>query len=507
MPGLLDRFKKKQVRGIPARARGTKVREENRPFTKTKVSGVEFRQWAGNKTRELLLTEEVMTDRSRAYKFFFQTVCRYYPMAAAAVWTWKNLCATRQKVKFVGGQDRERSAAQLVIAQLDKRIAPFKYVQGGGMDLLLSQFFHYLFTYGRFAGDMQLSRDQKTVERFVIRDPFWVRFTKKDRRAYVSDNGIDYYKANENTFFYYALDMDWENPAGVAMIESVWSLMKMAENMLDDMARSSSNAGVPRLHIKIQQPEQMENENDESYVNRVNTYFDAYVSNFSDIAPDDNFYSWDDISIGIVGGQPGATGFVWRLNRQIFDEEIIAGYHLFPWIVGKSSQTTKNWVRSQFDLIMSQTETIQKIGKRFSEWIRQTELSLKGITNVRVHQEFQPVRDPARKDMAIAGRFEIANVEAKVRDGFISPDDGARELNYDKAFDAKVFPYSGKTEGWGANSNGENNETVSEGIEEIKEMIDTLTHTVEEGNNERDNSNTVGSRLGNGSDSGTGSAA
>ena len=249
----------------------------------------------------------------------------------------------------------------------------------------------------------------------------------------------------------------------------------MADNMLHDMALSSSNAGVPRLHIKIKQPGKMEDEDDADYINRANEYFDAYIDRFSDIAPDDNFYSWDDLEIGIAGGQPGATGFVWKLNRSIFDEEIVAAFHLFPWIVGKSTQTTKNWVRSQFDLIMSQTETIQKIGKRFAEWIRNTELLLKGISTVKTHQNFEPVRDPARKDMAVAGQFEIGNVEDKVLDGFITPDDGARELGYDKAADPERI-WSRKDKKGDGEKRDDKTEEILDGIERLENLTAGLTH-------------------------------
>lgn len=481
MPGFVDKIlRRKRVLTSPARAAGHSAKGQKRAYQRTKLSGPDFQRWAGNKTKELILSDEVLADRGRALKFLCETVCRYYPVASAAVWTWKNLCSTRQKVKYIGGSDLERKKAKEIISDLDARISPFSYVQGGGMDMLVNQLFHYLFTYGRFAGNLHLSRDLSEVQMFEILDPFRIRFTKKDRKAYIETEDHLWQEANKNTFFYYALDMDWVNPYGEAMLEAAWSLMEMAQDMLDDLSRSSANVGVPRLHIKINQPEKMEGEDDEEYVQRANSYFDAYVENFADIAPDDNFYSWNDISIGTVGGHPGASGFVWQLNRQIFDEEIIAGFHLFPWIVGKSSQTTKNWVRSQFDLIMSQTESVQKVGKRFAEWIRGVELALKGVHNVRVHQQFEPVRDPARKDMAVASRFEIANVEAKIKDGFISVDDGARELGYNQAHDKERFPFNKGIEDTGVSlSNGEEVEEFREDIEEIKEKIDNLAQRKE----------------------------
>lgn len=481
-----NRERKASIKQPAARAGGLRPPVNIKKFTKNKVSGGEFRQWAGGNTRVMPLDDGGMPDYGSGLKFLFETVSRFFPMASAGVWTWKNLCSTRQSVKYLGGEEKDREAAKQIIARLDEQIAPFKFVKGGGMDLLLSQFFHYLFTYGRFAGNLRLSRDLSEVEGFEIMNPFRVKFSREKREPYTSKDGISFTRANEKTFFFYAMDMSWENPYGSALLEAAWSLMGMADDMLTDMSRSSANAGVPRLHIKIDQPVKLDEEDDEIYIDRSNAYFDSYMQQFADIAPDDNFYSWNDLSIGVVGGHPGASGFVWRMNRQIIDEEIIAAFHLFPWIIGKSASTTKNWVRSQFDLIMSQTETIQKIGKRFAEWIRNTELRLKGITNVRVHQKFEPVRDPARKDMAIAERFEISNIESKVKDRFISVDDGARELGYDKAYDAKNFPFGKAGEEVNPAHREDKNDEVLEGMEEIKEAIDNLTHKEDEehaGNN------------------------
>jgi hypothetical protein len=115
--------------------------------------------------------------------------------------------------------------------------------------------------------------------------------------------------------------------------------MKMADEMLEDMRLSSSNAGTPRLHIKVKQPAQVEGESITDYSSRCQSYFDSYMSQFQEIAADDNFYSWDDLTIVSVGGSNN-QGFVWKINRQVIDEEIISGFHLYPWVLAKSFSTT-----------------------------------------------------------------------------------------------------------------------------------------------------------------------
>ena len=408
---------------------------------KLQVSNKDFYKHFSPSNSNSVTVSGLLPDSSPFPKAFYRLIARYYPMASNAIWVWKYLCSTHQHNDFSGGSDNTKLIAKQLTTELDTRISALPFVQGGGMDFLIDQFFDSLFTYGKFAGEIVLDPNSHKIHSINIIDPFSVRFADDNiHTPYILSKKSNLYtKANLNTFFYYALEMSMDNPAGVAMLDSCWSLMKIAEEMLEDMKLSSANAGTPRLHIKVKQPSIIEGESIADYSSRCSAYFDSYMSQFQEISADDNFYSWDDLSIGVVGGGV-SQGFVWKINRQVIDEEIISGFHLYPWIVAKSFSTTKNWVRSQFDLIMSQVESVQNSAKRFVEWIHNTNLKLCGITDCTSHHSFSIVKDPARKDIAISDSFEIANVERKAKIGFISPDDAARELGYSKAFDPSIFP-------------------------------------------------------------------
>lgn len=477
---------KRSKKKIPMAAKAAGSSMKPNALTKQTVSNTDFKKWANNSTMTLQLNNKVLLDRAAFYKLFFQIITRYYPAASGAIWVWKNLCSTAQRVNFEGGSDLQKKQAKERVVLLDKRISPLKHVQGSGMDMLIAQFFHYVFTYGRFAGIMQVDGNFSRVDTFQIVDPFSVKFANNKTRTlyYAPDSKrpTEYIETNPHTFFYYGMNGDFENPYGIAMLESAWSVMKMAEEMRQDMLLSSSNAGLPRLHIKISQPDKDDTEDHEDYVTRVSTYFDSYVDNLSDIGPDDNFYTWDDVQIGVVGGHKGAGGFIWRNNHLVLDEEITSAFHLFPWVVGKSAQTTKNWVKSQFDLLMVEITALQRVAKRFAEWIRNTDLLLGGIHSTRSIHTFQTPRDPARKDTAIAERFEIENSERKVLNGVISPDTGARELGYDKAHDPKLIFEKDKSE---AAKNPEhpqdrNNAHLENRLDELDDKIDLLNDSIGE---------------------------
>ena len=432
---------KKKTIVHPKGAFASKPFKKEAKVEKLAITGKDAAKIFTSKNSASVAVPNILTDTTPFYKQFYRLISRYYPMASDAVWVWKYLCSTKQHVDFEGGSDAIKNRAKELTSALDARISTMKFVQGGGMDFLINQMFDSVFTQGRFAGEIAVDPNLDGIHSVKILDPFKVKFADNSQRTpYYCENSNLCKPLNENTFFYYGLDMCFDNPYGAAMLDSCWNLMKIADEMLEDMRLSSSNAGTPRLHIKVKQPAQVEGESITDYSARCQDYFDSYMSQFQEIAADDNFYSWDDLTIGSVGGNNN-QGFVWKINRQVIDEEIISGFHLYPWVLAKSFSTTKNWVRSQFDLIMSQVESVQGAAKRFSEWIRNTNLKLAGITETTAHHSFIPIRDPARKDVAIAESFEIANAERKTRDGFISPDDAARELSYDKAWAPNKFPY------------------------------------------------------------------
>ena len=331
-----------------------------------------------------------------------------------------------------GKSDAENARAKGLISELDRRISPFKFSRTGGMDQLVDTMYKYLFTWGRFSGELLVPPDGSRVEGFRLIDPFTVSF-KNDLTPLLRERGGLYRIPNPNTFYYYGFGMTLDNPYGECMLEAAKSLIAIADEMLQDMRFSSANAGVPRLHVKVTQPQILPNESSQNYVDRCNKYFDETVSELSEVGPYDNFYSWADIEISVAGGQQ-VGGFIWKINRQVIDEEITAAFHLFPWVLAKSSSTTKNWVASQFDLLMSQVDSVQKEAKRFAEWIRNTDLALNGLPHVHCTHTFSRQRDPAARELALAEETKIRNAMSKEKQGYISHDDAARELGYDAAY-------------------------------------------------------------------------
>ena len=106
---------------------------------------------------------------------------------------------------------------------------------------------------------------------------------------------------------------------------------------------------------------------------------------------------------------------------------------LFPWVVGRTHGTTKNWVEAQFNLLMQEVDSIQEEAKSFADWLRNTELQMAGI-NTKVLHIFSPNQDPFIFDKARSNAILLDTIDKKVTRGYISKDDGAKELGYHKSY-------------------------------------------------------------------------
>lgn len=396
-------------------------------FSSREVKKRDIRNW--NQEQETFLGSDLYTDHARSLKNFFATVTRVIPAASSAVWTWRNLCFTNQTLTFIGGSERSKEEAAEVLTRFSERVYPLKSSKGDGFDKLAASWLMNVFRYGRFSGKIVINDGFNSIDKFEILDAFSVYFKKNTYKAYYAKDLSTAIELNKHTFYYFGLDSDIDNPYGVSMIEGATTLMDVVNKMFRDMSLSSSNAGTPRLHIKVKQPDILDNEDSAAYVTRCNNYFDQTINGLNEMAADDNIYTWADVEIETVGGQ-NAQGFVWKQNLQTVQEELITAFHLFPWIMGKQFGTTRNWVAAQYDVLIQMVLAIQLELSSFLDWLSNTELLLNGITDVKVKRSFTLPRDIAARESAMAEQTKLANTKTKLELGFIDKKAAAREHGY-----------------------------------------------------------------------------
>lgn len=310
-----------------------------------------------------------------------------------------------------------------VLAQLDQRLLEAPYGRGSGLTQLTEGYFLELFTTGRFAGELVLTPEGTKIDHFRFLEPYALGWEHTDQgwTPYIlkEDSGSPPTPRhlNPQTFFYGTLGTDLANPLGNEPLAAIPFVAEIEQLMLEDMARSSHNAGTPRLQIKVTRPERFSWEGDKEYIERANRYFHDLVQQFSVLEPDDNIFTWSDVEVRLIGGS--GKSWEWRFNREQVVEDVITALRLYPWVLGRTHKTTQNWVRSQYDLLMQEVQNYQRSGTNLADWIAQTELDLQGIS-AQVKHHFESHPDPFRLERAQAMKLELERIDRLVERGYIS---------------------------------------------------------------------------------------
>ncbi len=366
-------------------------------------------------------------NRGDFYRFLRDRI----PIVSSGIWTWVHLCATPQRRGFTKDHP-QNSKADHILNDLNKRIFPRRDGDSHGLERLTEAFFLELFTLGRFGLVVNLLPDASGIKSVELIDPYhirWQRDTDSRLLPFKETEDGELQPINPSTFFHRTLITDLHQPHGIDPLASIPFVVEIEQKLLEDMAMSSHNAGTPRLQVKIAPPQRLPGEDPDGYHERINRYFETTVSQFGNLGPDDNIFTWSDVEVQVVGGGGVSTG--WKINREQVIEDVITGLKLFPWALGRSHGTTKNWIYAQYNLLMQIVDSVQQLGADLAEWLMTLELRLSG--NLATPKwTFAPNQDPFVVERNRARLMEFQRIDQLVEKGYISKEQGARELGYEK---------------------------------------------------------------------------
>jgi len=379
------------------------------------------------------------TNRADFYRFMRDRI----PIISAGIWTWTHLCSTPQHHELRGSENAVRRAEQLV-SRLEERVFPCRDGRGRGLRRLTEGFFFELFTLGRFAVQVQLFPDFSGISHVELLDPYKIRW-KRDARGmhqpWLETEPDTFRMLNPNLLFHRTLLTDPARPGGIDPLASIPFVVEIEQRMLEDMARASHNAGTPRLQVRIAPPDPHPGEDAERYTSRINSYFERTVSQFDELGADDNIFTWSDVEVTTIGGG-SSDGGSWKINREQVIEDVITGLKLFPWTVGRSHGTTRNWIFAQYNLLMQIVDSVQTLGCELAEYLINLELRLAGSL-VDARWQFAPNQDPFIVERNRAKTIQFERLDRMVEHGYISMDQATRELGYDRAHRRNRQPQSG----------------------------------------------------------------
>ncbi|MDH3890929.1 MAG: hypothetical protein OEV49_07565 [candidate division Zixibacteria bacterium] len=324
---------------------------------------------------------DVKTGRYRSMLYRF--LCDNIPVVNSVIWTWSRLAAAPGVFKVVeNGQGADSASAQQRLDDLARRIYVDPSGQTSGTPAFLVDMFRCLFRDGVFGGFVTVQPDGSGVHRFIPVDSIDIAVDESRGRPRLilesDDKQIDLSRPD---FRHLAFNPGISKPLGQSILHAIPFVSYIEQQLIDDMRRSSHNAGFHRLHVKITPPERMSGESDSAFTDRINSYFDSTVSMIRSCEIDDNPVTWDNVGIEYIGPQPGGRSGnnQWFFQHRAIIEEVCAGTHLAPFLLGYSYGDTTSWSAFKFDVVMRQVRSVQAEATQLLEWIGNIDLALSGL--------------------------------------------------------------------------------------------------------------------------------
>lgn len=321
-------------------------------------------------------------DSGRWRKMLYRFLTDNIPVINSCVWTWVRLAAAPGEYRVVGDDgSRSSEAARDRLGRLSRRMYSNPTGNRVGLDTMLPELFTSLYRDGLFGGFLTVVPDGSGVDQFLPVDPADIRAEDANgKRRLILELEPHAIPLDRPDFYYVPFNGSSAQPFGRSILQAIPFVAYVEQQLVDDMKRASHNSGFHRLHVKITPPERLSGESDTAYTDRINNYFDSTVGMIKTLEVDDNPVTWNNVEIEhIAPGKSREVTNSWFMSHRAMVEEICAGTHLAPYLLGYSYGATSSWSGLKFDIVMRQVRSVQAEVGHFLEWVGNIDLALAGL--------------------------------------------------------------------------------------------------------------------------------
>lgn len=360
-------------------------------------------------------------ESGRYRKLLYRFLTDHIPVVSSCVWTWVRLSAAPGRFRVI---DASGEAVSERAEQRLSRLAERLYANPSGERLslegMLPELFTSLYRDGLFAGFVTVDQSGTGIDCFLPVDPLDLQTDSEHKRpVLVLEREEKRVRLDRPDFYFIPFNASISQPYGRSILQSVPFVAYVEQQMVDDMRRASHNAGYHRLHIKIAPPERMAAESDQAYTDRINGYFDSTVRMIKSLEVDDNPVTWDNIEFLQVGpDKPREVTNSWFMSHRAMVEEICAGTHLAPYLLGYSYGATTTWAGFKFDIVMRQVRSVQSEVARFLQWLGNIDLALGGF-EARCRFEFDNSFAYQAKEQSDISTAQLDNIVKLYQSGLL----------------------------------------------------------------------------------------
>jgi hypothetical protein len=330
----------------------------------------------------VLKCNAIDSDSGRYRRLLYRFLTEHIPLVNACIGTWVRLSAAPGEfvIEPAASATTERRAKDR-LQRLADRLYTNPLGNRVGLTTLLPELFTSLYRDGIFGGFILLEPDGSAVDQFLPVDPVDLRTEGEEtaRRLVLDcrDRTLSLARAD---FYYIPFNSSLSQPFGASILQAVPFVAHIEQQLVDDMRRTSHNSGYHRLHVKITPPERMVGEAESAYTDRINEYFDTTVRMIKTLDIDENPVTWDNVLIEHTGPDKSReVGNSWFMNHRAMIEDICAGAHLAPYLLGYSFGATTTWSGFKFDIVMRQVRSVQTEVSAFLQWLGNIDLALAGL--------------------------------------------------------------------------------------------------------------------------------
>jgi hypothetical protein len=347
---------------------------------------------------------------------------------------------------------RTDAIAEKAVARLNESAGRL-YRHGVGVDGLLNEYLTEVAWSGAISSEDVVNLPGGRVEKVVIVPVEQIRFRyNKDLDLYEPyqqsnnfarmrdrENSFGLVKLNSETYRYLALstvqNSPYAKPPATAAVEAILEGQKPLMENIQWMAKKIGLLGLVAISVAPLKKHPSESEAEYAargarHLQNISKRLDGNFNKGLIVLPKPDAIEHTPVTTGAQG--------VYDLNR-ISEEQVFSGLAAMPGFHGRTDATTETFADVVYYLLTAQVGNMQRLVTRRQERTYRLDLRLGGIEVDAVHVRFHKAHSRNAKAEAETEEIRQRVVFDKVRNGLITPDEGAQELGYENWADAELL--------------------------------------------------------------------
>jgi hypothetical protein len=238
-------------------------------------------------------------------------------------------------------------------------------------------------------------------------------------------------KLNTMTYKYLPLLTLEDSPYAIPPFLASLSIVEVVESMITELKGLAQKIGlIGFLDVKFPPLAKAPNETETEYQERALKWLENIAQQVSENMNKGIFLHFDGTEAEFKEISPNAGGL--REVIDLAEKWLIEGAKSQPAMLGFSTGYTETWATVALHVFSSQLENIQRLVKRFLEFVYRLHLMLKGFDIDDVNIIFNPLPDFEPQKKAEARLKEAQRIATLLQAGVIDVETAKKELGYEE---------------------------------------------------------------------------